>query len=293
MFCNSLTFSKEVDAPEVIGKLVGEGLREALKRRGVQAPDRIVLLNDTTATLLSGLIEMRDAGTGPAVGAILGTGYNTAYPEKYIRKTGFESAENPQIVVCETGTFAHRYQGYLDKEFDQTTKNPGTYLLEKACSGAYLGPLTLHIIQQAIRDRILNFKKAEEVSAWTTLQTRDLNIFLRGQTNPDNPLYNLFGPDESEARSSFLYLNTIIIERAALLAAAPIAAAVRRIAHYDPESPVRIAIEGTTYLIYKGMRNALDSWLHTMLDVDKPHPYLIAPVDQASLFGAAVAALTR
>jgi hexokinase len=41
------------------------------------------------------------------------------------------------------------------------------------------------------------------------------------------------------------------------------------------------------------MRVALESYLHTMLVARKPQPYLIAPVEQASLFGAAVAALSK
>jgi hexokinase len=286
-----LSFSKEVDAPEVVGTFVVQGLRDALQRRGLYPPEHIVLLNDTVATLLSGLIEMRNAGDGPAIGAILGTGYNTAYPERCIPKIGFESAEKPQIVVCETGTFAYRYQGYLDKEFDRSTKNPGTYLLEKACAGAYLGPLTFRIMRQAIEDGVLAFKKADEFLAWTNLQTKDLNAFLRNPLASESPVTALFAHDEAEVRSAVVYLASIITERAALLAAAPIAAAVRRVAHYDPLSPVRIAIEGTTYLIYQGMRGALDSWLHVMLAKEKPHPYIITPVDQASLFGAAVAAL--
>ncbi|MDR2808638.1 MAG: hexokinase [Spirochaetaceae bacterium] len=287
-----LAFSKEVDAPEVIGKKVGEGLREALLRRGVKAPERIVLLNDTVATLLSGLIEMRGAGTGPVIGTILGTGYNTAYPERNIPKIGFASAEEPYIIVCETGNFAHRYQGYIDKEFDRTTKNPGTYLLEKACSGAYLGPLMLHITNAGIKDGLLQFRKQDEFASWSTLQTKDLNSFLRDPYTKEGALSGLFDPDESDARAAFTYLASIVTERAALFAAAPIAAAVKRITIYDPLNPVRIAIEGTTYFIYKGMRVALDSWLHAMLSAEKPHPYIITPVEQASLFGAAVAALT-
>jgi hexokinase len=132
-----MAFSKEVDAPDVIGKSIGRGLRDALARRNIKAPERIVLLNDTVATLLSGLAEIPpDGGTrrgedrygvagGPVIGFILGTGFNTAYPEKSIPKIGFESSSAPQIVVCETGTFFHRYQGILDKEYDATTKNPG------------------------------------------------------------------------------------------------------------------------------------------------------------------------
>jgi hexokinase len=46
-------------------------------------------------------------------------------------------------------------------------------------------------------------------------------------------------------------------------------------------------------MIYKGMRKALEAWLHVMLVSRKPHSYVIAPVEQASLFGAAVAALSR
>jgi hexokinase len=46
-------------------------------------------------------------------------------------------------------------------------------------------------------------------------------------------------------------------------------------------------------MIYKGMRETLESCLHIMLNREKPRSYVIAPVEQASLFGAAVAALSR
>jgi hexokinase len=41
------------------------------------------------------------------------------------------------------------------------------------------------------------------------------------------------------------------------------------------------------------MRTAMESWLHVMLARGKLRSYSIAPVEQASLFGAAVAALTE
>jgi hexokinase len=185
-----LAFSKEVDAPDVIGKRIGQGLREALARRKVRAPERIVLLNDTVATLLSGLVEIpADGGTrqgadvygvegGPVIGFILGTGFNTAYPERRIPKIDFDSEKSPQIVVCETGNLNPRYLGALDREYDVTTKNPGTYTLEKAAAGAYLGPLTLYILKQAVRDGVLRFKKSPELLGWPTLQTKDLNGFM-------------------------------------------------------------------------------------------------------------------
>ncbi|MDR0998285.1 MAG: hexokinase [Treponema sp.] len=300
-----LGFSKEVDAPEVIGKAVGKGLRDALARKGVKFPGRIVLLNDTVATLLSGLAEIPSDGEeskttdkyglpeGPVIGFILGTGFNTAYPERAIPKIGFESTV-PQVVVCETGTFAVGRQGILDQEYDAATKNPGIYTLEKATSGAYLGPLTLHILKRAVKDGLLKFKRSEELLAMETLQTRDLNYFQHHPLAAEGPLGSIIGLDEADALATILYMASIITERGALLSAAVAGAAVERAgAGFEPYAPARIAVEGTTFMVYKGMRRALESWLHLMLVSGKPRPYVIAPVEQASLFGAAVAALSR
>ena len=297
-------FSKEIDAPEVVDKAVGLGLREALARRGVKAPQRIVLLNDTVATLLSGLSELPVQGglyrgedrycveAGPMVGFILGTGFNTAYPEKCIPKINFNSPENPLIVVCESGNFAHRYMGALDREFDSTTKTPLAYTLEKACSGAYLGPLSYHILCRAIRDGLFSFNRKDEFLSWTTLQTKDLNSFLHEPLSQAGLIGELFGKDERDAIASFVYLCSIVTERAGLLSAAIVAAAIEKaLSGYDPFVPVRVAVEGTTFMIYKGMRSALESHLHVILNKDMPRSYMIAPVEQASLFGAAVAAL--
>jgi hexokinase len=301
-----LMFSKEVDAPEVIGKHMGQGLREALARRGVKAPERIILLNDTVSTLLcglaeippsGGLIEGKDAygaGSGPVVGFILGTGFNTAYPEKSIPKIKFSSESKPQIVVCENGNTAVRFLGRLDKEFDATTKKPGAYELEKTCAGAYLGPLSFHIFKQAIKDKVLVFDKAAEFAAWPTLETRYLNEFAHAPLCKEGPIAGLFGPGELDALRSFAYLTSIITQRAALFAASIVAATVERMgAGYDPFAPVRIAVEGTTYVRYKGMREALESYLRVLLTKEKPRSYVISPVEQASLLGAAVAALSK
>ena len=301
-----LAFSKEVDAPEVIGKAIGAGLREALARRLHIYNGPIVLLNDTVATLLSGLASIPADGEaapsanayrfsgGPVIGFILGTGFNTAYPETAIPKIGFESKSGPQIVVCETGAFKLRYRGQLDQEFDNTTKNPGAYTMEKTTSGAYLGPLTLHILKQAVKDKVITFNKSAELLAMPRLETRTLNEFNHAPLAASGPLGSLFGLDEGGALAAAQYLSSIITERGALLSAAVLAATVERInSGYEPWAPVRIAVEGTTFLIYKGMRRSLESWLHRMLVSGKPRPYIVAPVEQASLFGAAVAALSK
>ncbi|MCL2138283.1 MAG: hexokinase [Treponema sp.] len=297
------SLSKEVDAPDVVGKAIGAGLREALARKGFVFDGPIVLLNDTVATLLSGLASIPANGGelstkdvygfpgGPVIGFILGTGFNTAYPETSIPKIGFESKDAPQIVVCETGNFNLRYRGPLDQEYDNGTKNPGAYSLEKTTSGAYLGPLSLHILKQAVKDNVIRFKKAEEFLAMPSLETRYLNDFLRSPLAAEGLLGSFFGMDEGDALASVQYLVSIITERGAMFSAAVLAANIHHLqASYKPYCPVRIAVEGTTYMIFKGMRRSLEAWLHAMLVREKPRPYIISPVEQASLYGAAVAA---
>jgi len=301
-----LAFSKEVDAPDVIGKAIGKGLRNALSAKGFKYSGPIVMLNDTVATLLSGFASISPDGEaararndfgvegGPVIGFILGTGFNTAYPETNIPKIKFSSKSSPQIVVCETGNFAVRCRGQLDREFDNATKNPGGYFLEKATSGAYLGPLTLHILKQAVKDKVLQFKKADELLAMPHLETRFLNEFTHAPLTAEGPLGSLFSHNEGDALATVQYLASIVTERGALFSAAVLAATIERMSPgFEPYSPVRIAVEGTTYMIYKGMRRSLESYLHQMLFKEKPRPYVVSPVEQASLFGAAVAALSK
>jgi hexokinase len=288
--------AKEVDIPEVIGKHIGAGLREALEEQGFKVPRQIVLLNDTVATLLSGLAACSETGGGIdefIIGFILGTGSNIAYLEKSIPKINFYSENSPQIINTETCNFCSRFRGYLDKEFDATTMRPGTYPQDKACSGAYLGPLTLFALKQAVKDKVISFKRSEDILALPTLATNDCNAFLKNPLSR-GPLGSLFDRDEGDTLAGVLYLAQIITERAALLSAAVVAATVERMdAGNNSFAPVRIAIEGSTYKLYKGMREAFDARLHTMLNREKPRSYIISSLENASLFGAAMAALLK
>jgi hexokinase len=298
-------FSKEVDAPDVVGKAIGKGLRDALARKNCSYDGPIVMLNDTVATLLSGYASISSDGTensqnnfgimpGPAIGFILGTGFNTAYPETCIPKIGYDRPDSPQVVNCESGNFYIRNRGILDIEYDNTTKNPGSYTLEKAASGAYIGPLTLHILKQAIKDKILNFTKSDKLLTLKQIESKVLNDLVCAPFATDGPLGSLFAPDEKDAIATLQYITSIVTERGALFSAAVLGATVKKINEgLELYLPVRIAVEGSTYLLYKGMRRSLESYLHQMLIKDKPQPYVISPVEQASLFGAAVAALCR
>jgi hexokinase len=306
-----LAFCKEVELPELLGRPIGRGLCEELARRRIKTPSRIVLLNDTVSTLLCGLSQIpprfpsKFAGSGegapenvgaeagPAIGMILGTGFNIAYCETSIPKINFESKTEPQIVVCEAGTFDFRYRGRLDLEFDAGTKNPGAFSAEKATAGAYLGPLSLHILKRAVKDGVLRFRRSSELLATERLATKDLNLLLQAPLSLAGPLGSLFGADEAGALKTLMYIEAILTERAALVAASILAAVVEHCgAACNPFAPARIAVEGTTFSVYHFLQEALRARFHGIVNRAGPRFYLIEPVKQASLFGAAAAALT-
>ena len=284
-----------VEAPQVIGRAIGAGIRDALEKQNIKVPERIVLINDTVASLLSVHCQIGKAEeAGPMISFILTDGFNTAYPEKHIPKIGFNSPDRPQIVVCESGNFDHRYSGFLDREFDSATNNPGEWKLEKAVSGIYLGPLTFHIIKRALQDGLFSFDKAEEFLSWPAMQTKDLNSFMREPLSQSSSVGKLFGKNERAAIAGFLFLASIVTERGAMLAAATLAAAIDKAgAGFDPLVPARAAVEGSIYINYWGMKRALDSYLHFLLNKYRPRSYiLVTPNEQAPLLGAAVAALS-
>ncbi|MGO9309633.1 MAG: hexokinase, partial [Spirochaetia bacterium] len=138
-----LYFTKEIKARRVEGELIGRGLADALGALGAPAPSRIVLLNDTVATLLAGRNAQPGRRFDDFVGIVCGTGINAAYVEanRLVGKVPGLDPSGSQIVNTESGSFGRGAYGPVDDEYDASTANPGKYRHEKTISGAYLGAL--------------------------------------------------------------------------------------------------------------------------------------------------------
>ena len=90
-----IVFSKEIKAPEVIGKPLGKTLLAELARRGFDVSGmKVAVVNDTVATLLAAKAGCPDWASS-YIGFILGTGTNTAYIESNSRigKIGLEEGK--------------------------------------------------------------------------------------------------------------------------------------------------------------------------------------------------------
>jgi hexokinase len=284
-----LQFCKEVQAPEVIGQIIGKSLLEALG-----TPEKkIVLLNDTVATLLAGKSASFTRSYDSYIGYILGTGTNTCYIEanSNILKNPELDKDKSMIINVESGNFGKAPRTELDMAFDNTTMNPGNYTFEKMFSGGYFGGLCLFVLKAASAEGLFSGPSSNRLNNIKELSAEETNRYISGISSDDNIILKCFIDDEDRKISSFIIDS--LISRTARLVAANLAAVVLKTGKGTrPERPVLITIEGTTfYKLYK-LKERFESCFYEYLDGDRKRYVEFTEVEQSSLIGAALAGLT-
>ncbi|MCF7915918.1 MAG: hexokinase [Spirochaetaceae bacterium] len=287
-----LHFSKEINAHEVEGQMIGANLNQALTRHGYSLPAGMVLLNDTVATLLAGKSASAEHPYSAFIGFILGTGTNSAYVEqnKNIGKLPQKLASATQIINMESGALNVISGGSIDENFDQTTKRPGFYRFEKMISGAYLGPLGSRVLEEAIDAGLFSPDTAAEIKAMLPLDTVIMDRFLHNPYSRDNPLAQACS--HSADRSICFCLLDTVIERAAKMAAVNLSATILKgDAGTDPACPVAVCADGTTFFKTKDLMFRTRYYLKQYLEGRHGRYIEILHHDDAPIIGAAVAAL--
>ena len=265
-----LGFSKEVKAPEVVGSEVGKCLVEELEKRGWNSIKRITLCNDTVAALLAGAACANDVTDYSSyVGFILGTGMNAAYIQPKCDCCGI----NEQIIVCESGKYTSVNQSSFDIEFDKTTVKPGSFLLEKLCSGAYLGPVSYYALQSAAKEGLFTENCAAAIQKIDILSLIEVNMFLGNPYSSDSILGKLLKENGSECDYDkvFQILDAIVERSARYSAAILIACVLKTNQGRNASKPVCILCDGTTFhkthMIKERVHGYLDEILTNKLGV--------------------------
>jgi hexokinase len=287
-----LRWTKQIQAPEVVGTMVGSSLRQQLVRRGCDRP--MAVLNDTVATLLAGKSVGVARHYASYVGFILGTGTNTAYIEsnRQIHKCQGLDLSGAMAINVESGSFAQLPVSRFDQLFDATTADCGAYTFEKMIAGAYLGGLAGIMLQEAARAGLFTPATAQALLHIPAPSARDLNHFCH---NPyQAPEHFAALPLTEDDRRTALELCSAVYLRAALLTAVNIAAAVIRTgAGHDPLHPVAINMDGSTYhrTAAVSFASRVQGHLRGLLEPRGIHYELLA-VEEGPMIGAAVAGLT-
>jgi hexokinase len=295
-----LYFSKEIKAEEVVGKMIGAGLNEAIVASSGTGAKQMVLLNDTVATLLAGRGTSGGRQYDSYIGFILGTGTNTAYVEhnSNITKAKDIDTAKSQIVNVESGGFGKAPRGTIDEQFNAASANPGINTFEKMISGAYLGPLAFMTIQRAAEQGLLSPVVREKLVALDEATTKDVGDFLAQPKDANSPLSAILAnrQDDQVDRDAEIMAAVIeaIIERAAKLTATNLSSAVLKSGKgADPDRPVCIVAEGTTFYKLSNLKERVEFYLDQYLVAEKKKHYDIVEVENATLIGAAIAGLTN
>lgn len=291
-----LFFSKEIQAPQVEGQMIGENLNVAINEAGLGNKRQIVLLNDTVATLLAGRAEASGRMFDSYIGFILGTGTNCSYVEqnKNITKAGDLGLGSSQIINIESGAFGKAPRGTIDKKFDKSLNNPGVNVFEKMISGAYLGPICFWTIQAAAKAKLFSKTVAERLLQTEELSTKDLSTFIYNPANRNNPLSKATKDADEQDRATLYWLVDRLIERAAKLTAINLSGvALKSGKGKSPIRPICIVAEGTTFYHFSSLRQRVECYLKHYLTERKGVHYEIINVKNATLIGAAIAGLTN
>jgi hexokinase len=286
-----IRWSKQIQVPEAEGQLIGSGLKRHLAQRGFTR--RIVILNDTVATLLAGKSAGVAKDYSAYVGFILGTGTNTAYVEQNARitkRTDLDPAES-MVINVESGGFRSIGQTVFDKEMDAQTTDCGYYTFEKMISGAYLGSIGFIVLKAAAKEGLLSATAAAEIRSWNALSNKHLDDFCGNAPGADNPFLNAAFTAEDHA--AVKRLCTPVYERAAVLTAVNLASAILKTGEgKDPARPVCVNVDGSTY--YKTLtadfQNRVKRELAALLQ-PRGIAYELIKVDDSPVIGAAVAGL--
>ena len=283
-----IQFCKEVQAPEVHGQLIGRKLLETLG-----SPEKkIVLLNDTVATLLAGKSASGGRQYDSFIGFILGTGTNTCYIEQNINiiKKPELRRNGSQIINIESGDFGRPPQTALDIQFTNSTTDPGSYKFEKMFSGGYFGGLVLCVLKKAAGEGVLSPSAAEAIRRISDLPTWDANSFVAGQISNEHPL-NQALKENTDAESCRQIIEALI-DRAAKLVAGSMAAVILKCGKgLTPEKPVLITVEGTTFYKLHRFSYQFETYLNDFLTGNSKRYFEFTEVEKSGLVGAALAAM--
>jgi hexokinase len=300
-------FTKEIKAREVEGQFIGENLMRVIRNRGFKNIRSIVLLNDTVASLLSGISSFQDREFSSYIGLVLGTGMNACYIEKNSNiKADILSGlprEGRQLINIEAGQYLKGPLSKIDEVFDAKTLNPALSTFEKMFSGAYLGGLAHTVLGFAAADGLFSVKFTKNLYNLETLDSWDLDDYL--YFPPENKKLADLVPGMNEKDKVVLYyLFDSLVERAAVLTSIVLSAsAIKEGTGYNPCAPICIVADGSSFYKMKNFKARVGHYLDEILskhnikagtefaDCQDHIYYEIHAVEEAILKGAAAAAL--
>ncbi|MDO4816534.1 MAG: hypothetical protein Q4A83_08055 [Bacillota bacterium] len=276
-----INLTKQVEIHGAEGKLLGADLMAELMRLGVPEK-KIIVLNDTPATLLGGSALLKKSMYGGFVGLVAGTGVNTCcmLPDKKIEKLGIKGNEK-MLINLETGSYCGFPQGDIDCEMDSTLSDEGKSTGEKMSSGRYIGQLCLHTLRAAAEEDVFSEKGREFILDLKFLDTPTADKWGSGKLPK-----GIVGEDAV----NMVYIINEIFDRAARCVAC-ILCGILMLTGEGADKPVCIAVDGSLYKKSRLFKPLLEDCMAIYAEEIMGRKYEFVTANEATVLGAAAAVL--
>lgn len=288
-----IAFSKEISIPEAEGTLIGESLKSVMKEKGYDHDIEIIVINDTVATLLSGIAACPHREFDTIIGLILGTGVNTAYIEDHANITKLDKIHKypgSMIINIESCEYDVPQRGIIDEQIDHATLNPGKSVFEKMISGKYLGIIAYELFKKAAEEEMLfSVSFREGFNHLNELLSEELDEFLNYPYG-GNKIATICQTDDDRTIAYHIIKN--IFDRAARLVVINIAGILTKTGKgKNPCKPVLIIADGSTFHQSKLFRPLIEYYVQSYLNQQLGLYCEIHKIDNGNLIGAAMAGL--
>ena len=284
-----LELGKELQVEGAEGRLVCASLEAALKELGAAGSRSWRLTNDSVGSLLGGKAAAPRGRFRDFIGFILGTGTNMccAVPSASIAKDPEAAAMGGEMIVnLESGCFDKLLLGTVDRELDAESEIPGDHLAEKMISGSYYRQVLERTLLLAAREGELSPETGEKLRALRVTSALVDSFCLDPHGN--NALSQAFLGERE--RTFAAGVNMALLERAARVAAAGLAAVIRFRA-LPRGSRVCVSADGTMLRLNPVLRPAMERYLaeYALEGMGVETEFLFA--SDATLMGSAWAGL--
>lgn len=279
-----VSLDKEVVVEGCNGSLLGESINLELERRGI-GRKKIVILNDTVAALLGGSAVLDKDKYSDMFGMICGTGVNTccSVDRSLIGKlSGLK--KNTMLINLESGVYSMFPYGDIDALLDARSLVPGDKMMEKMCSGAYLGTLCRLALETAENEGCISAGTKERMDAIEKLNGAVADAWASGEDE-----YGTFATDKDREFAREVCLA--IFERSARCVAINIyAIMLLNDSGTDESRPACVCAEGSLISRSRHFRPFLERELEKIAETEKRYAVISIGKD-TTLPGSAAAAL--
>ena len=198
----------------------------AARALGASGARRWRLINDTVGSMLGGMASCDRSRYADFIGFILGTGTNACCHVKAcdVTKSPETVAMGGETLVnLESGCFGRALRGTADIAVDEASGLPGDHPAEKMISGAYYRLLLRETLLLAAKEGFLSAKSGENIAALSVTSAM-VDAFCLDPMGGNAVAEAL----ETEKDRRFASeINTMLLERAARIAAACLCAILR------------------------------------------------------------------